>query len=380
MSTDVRTTAAEKLRASSHVPRALVGFDGFIDTMADVVEQRLSSRPDDYRAIPTIAKLAERIASVAGVSTNLEVRTRSVAAGGNGPYMAGAMARLGCVVQCIGALGEPEIDPVYEDLAARCERVWSIANAARTDALEFGDGKIMLNHPDAIDEVSWDRVIERVGLETLIEACQSSDVIATVNWTNLCGLPGIWKGLREQVFPKLANAPLLFVDLADPGRRTDADVSSLLDDLRSLQKAAPVTLGLNLVECERLSRIAGIPTRDGAAARNVSPEHFAHAAAALRECLGLSRVVVHNRIGSGAACDDQLAWLPSRLIDRPVITTGAGDHFNGGFAMAIARGLDLGSCLAVAGATATLYVERGSGPDEAAVLAELERQDAVQGD
>jgi sugar/nucleoside kinase (ribokinase family) len=371
MSKVVRTTAAEQLRASTHVPRALVGFDGFIDTMADVVEQRFSSRPDHYRAIPTIAKLAERIASVAGVSTNLEVRTRSVAAGGNGPYMAGAMARLGCVVRCIGALGEPQIDPVYADLASRCERVWSIAHAARTDALEFSDGKIMLNHPDAIDDVSWDRVIKRVGLQTLIETCQHSDVIATVNWTNLGGLPSIWKGLREQVFPRLSSSPVLFVDLADPGRRTDDDVSGLLDDLQNLQKAATVTLGLNLVECERLSRIAGLPALKGSVSRPGEAEDFAQAAATLRESLGLSRVIVHNRVGCGAADADQLAWLLSRLIDRPVITTGAGDHFNGGFAMALARGLDLGSSLAVANATATIYVEEGSGPNANAVLREL---------
>ena len=73
--------AAEQIRSAKRTPRAVVGFDGYIDTMVDVVDQRDSAQPKDYRRILTIEALAKRIAAAAGLSTNLEIRTRSIGPG-----------------------------------------------------------------------------------------------------------------------------------------------------------------------------------------------------------------------------------------------------------------------------------------------------------
>ncbi len=95
----------------------MLGFDGFVDSIIDVV----SKREDMTRYLPfeTIEAFGERIAAAAGHSTNFEFVVKQRKLGGNGPIMANAMAAAGFAVTYLGALGEPEIDPVFRELAER---------------------------------------------------------------------------------------------------------------------------------------------------------------------------------------------------------------------------------------------------------------------
>src|SRR5690606_1424377 len=132
---------SETLLASHPTQRGLIGFDGFVDEIIDVVATRTS--PDHYERIPTIAELARRIGDAAGLSTNLEMVPTQVKLGGNGPIMANALTSMGMAVTYIGCLGYPEIHPVFAELAEKCD-VISVAEPGHTDALEFADGKVML--------------------------------------------------------------------------------------------------------------------------------------------------------------------------------------------------------------------------------------------
>ncbi len=93
--------------------------------------------------LPTIAKLADRLAAAAGKSTNIELVNQITKLGGNGPIMANALASFGLQVTYLGMLGYPKLHPVFGPFAQRAE-VHSIAEPGHTDALEFEDGKIML--------------------------------------------------------------------------------------------------------------------------------------------------------------------------------------------------------------------------------------------
>src|SRR5690606_10680155 len=92
-------------RLGGEKPRALIGFDGFVDEIIDVVATRHS--PTSYQRFATISQLAKRIADAAGLSTNLELVTTQVKLGGNGPIMANALAGLGVDVTYIGSVGDP---------------------------------------------------------------------------------------------------------------------------------------------------------------------------------------------------------------------------------------------------------------------------------
>jgi sugar/nucleoside kinase (ribokinase family) len=50
------------------------------------------------------------------------------------------------------------------------------------------------------------------------------------------------------------------------------------------------------------------------------------------------------------------------MVAKPRLSTGAGDHFNAGFALAQAAGLPLEECLAVGTATSGAYVRDAESP------------------
>ena len=49
--------------------------------------------------------------------------------------------------------------------AAKKTHVVSIGQPAHTDALEFEDGKLMLGKLSPLGEVTWDNLINRVGIQ-----------------------------------------------------------------------------------------------------------------------------------------------------------------------------------------------------------------------
>ena len=58
-----------------------------------------------------------------------------------------------------------------------------------------------------------------------MEMAEGARLIGLLNWTMLPGMMGIWKGFLEEIFPKLSVGPrTLFVDLADPQKRTAEDL------------------------------------------------------------------------------------------------------------------------------------------------------------
>ena len=60
--------------------------------------------------------------------------------------------------------------------------------------------------------------------------------------------------------------------------------------------------------------------------------------------------------------------MPGPFTAEPRLTTGAGDHFNAGFATGQLLGLDAEGCLTLGVATSGHYVRTGESPD----LAQLE--------
>ena len=104
--------------------KAFVGLDGFVDEIVHVVDKREDT--NTFHRIPTIAAYADRIAEAAGKSTNIELVTQRIKLGGNGPIMANALAALSVGVSYVGALGFPNLHPVFQPLADKSD-VFSIA-------------------------------------------------------------------------------------------------------------------------------------------------------------------------------------------------------------------------------------------------------------
>jgi sugar/nucleoside kinase (ribokinase family) len=352
---------------------ALVGFDGFIDSIIEVVDQRHDMTPRGYQRISSIEHFALRVGAAAGKSTNIELVVKEDRFGGNGPLMAGALGRLGAPVTYVGAVGHEDnpsaLHPLYEELANRCREVIPVAPPAHTDALEFDDGKVMLGKPANVQSVTWPMLVRTIGLPKIRDLAEKSILIAIVNWVMMGGVEGIWEGLCTDVLPQLTNRAgrRVFIDLSDPAKRTDADILRAVGSLRKINALIPLTLGLNLSEAERMAKAMGVPAFEERGMHTFSAI-IESAARALREKLQLDCVVIHPREGAAAATGAASAWFEGPFTATPKLSTGAGDHFNGGFAFAQVHGLPLDQCLAVGCAVSGAYVRDALSPDLARLL------------
>jgi hypothetical protein len=270
--------------------------------------------------------------------------------------MANALASLGVTVTYIGNLGFPTIDPVFQPLAERAT-VISIGEPGHTDALEFDDGKLMLGKHQTLQEVNWDNLVGRVGRERLKELMSGSQLIAMVNWTMLPHMSRIWAKMLDEVIPNPErHKRRLFIDLADPEKRTHHDILDALKLLQRFQDQVDVILGLNLKESLEIADVLGLPGR-------TDPEAaIEDNARAIRQELGLACVVIHPRRGAAAAIEGESTSFAGPFVQQPKISTGAGDHFNAGFCLGRVLGFGLPESLCAGVATSGYYVRTAHSP------------------
>lgn len=341
----------------------VIGFDGFVDTIAHPVAQR-HGRGEDFDRIRTINAFAERIAAAAGKSANIEMYPMMEKIGGNGPIMANALLSAGFPVRYIGALGKPDIHPVFKDFAARTGAV-SLTRPGMTTAAEFLDGKLMFGNMSALEEVTLDAVFEAIGEAAFRELAQHADLMAIVNWTMLPQLSGLMLGLLEKVYPKLPANPErhFFFDLADPAKRSEKDLGEAIELISRFEAFGKVTLGLNYSEAQQISRLLGLTPGERDA------DSLKQMAAAIRAKLALDCVLIHPTESAVCATAQEVFFTEGPLCEKPLITTGAGDHFNAGYMTGRLLGLSPAACLTAAVGCSGSYVRTGKSPS----LAELTR-------
>ncbi|HHT73173.1 MAG TPA: hypothetical protein GX008_05615 [Firmicutes bacterium] len=335
---------------------AVIGFDGFVDTIIEVVDKRHSFA--DYTRIQTIAEFGARISRAAGLSTNIEFVPKGQKLGGNGPIMANAMLSLGVKISYIGALGKPTINPVFQSLADGCEQVVSLAAPGLTDAVEFNDGKVMLGKITSLNEVTWEALVDALGENRIKELFTNSDLVATVNWTMMPYMNDIWENLL-QVLPASDSPtrPILFVDLADPEKRKAEDIREAMELIGKFNSIYRVALGLNRKEATEVAEVLGLEL--SAPAAEVSLEEITRA---LAEALNIWCLMVHPTNAAAAVIDGEYAYTVGPYTSKPRLTTGAGDNFNAGFCMGLLLGLTLEQSVMLGTATSGFYVRNMHSP------------------
>jgi sugar/nucleoside kinase (ribokinase family) len=348
--------AAELLNAVSKVSqmKAFIGLDGFVDEILHVVDKR--ENVDKYTRLPTIGQLAERLAGAAGRSTNIELVSQLTKLGGNGPIMGNALASIGLKVTYLGILGYPNLHPVFADFAKRAE-VHSIAEPGYTDALEFEDGKIMLGKHQSLKQMNWENIKSRFGKEKFASYFGSADLVGFVNWTMLTNMSDIWDAVLSEVCPSMTGPRrMLFIDLADPEKRTKEDISRALRLITAFQKHFDVILGLNEKESEEIGKNLGLNTKDH------SPEGLQRLCKEIHDLVKVNTLVVHPTSYALASGPDGVALVEGPFTPKPKITTGAGDHFNSGFCLGKLLRLSTQHCLLTGVSTSGFYVRTAQSP------------------
>ncbi|MDD3712284.1 MAG: hypothetical protein PHZ28_02175 [Candidatus Izemoplasmatales bacterium] len=340
--------------------KLLIGFDGFVDEIIHVVDKRIDS--DNFKRIETIEDLAKRIQKASGLSTNIELVPVVKKIGGNGPIMCNAMASSGAAITYVGALGYPTLNDVFHTLADKV-KIYTIENPGHSDALEFNDGKLILGKMSSLTNVTYEQLIAVVGEDNLKEMISDTDMFATVNWSMLPNMTDLWKKLLDRIvtkLPKKNHRPFMFIDLADPEKRENVEIIEALNLLKEFNSYFRVILGLNKKEAYDVANVLDL--FDDASLKNmqVSLEDLNQA---LYRYLDVHAVVIHPVDRSCCVVEDVFYEELGPYVEKPKLTTGAGDNFNAGFMLGMLLDLKPDQALLTGMSTSGYYVRNAKSPE-----------------
>ena len=180
----------------------------------------------------------------------------------------------------------------------------------------------------------------------------------------LPAMNSIWRQLIDHILPEQAarhaGRRLVFIDLADPEKRTADDLREALRLCSGFQQHADVILGLNLKEAVQVANALQIdPTNDPEAA-------IESLARAIHERLRLHTVVIHPRRSAAACTYDGKELRSARFVGpfvaQPKLSTGAGDLFNAGFCLGRMASLPVEQALAAGVGASGYYVRNAASP------------------
>lgn len=338
-------------------PSGICGFDGFIDTFIQMESPQ------------SMAEFGPKVAAAAGIAASYTVQHKGDKFGGNGPLLTAALHDLhaGRIdLHYIGALGDPEVLPIYEEaLGAKTKQLYTLAEPAHSDCLEFTDGKVMLGDLRTCHDITWERLLERVGMEAVDAMLQSADFIGAVNWGKLPRVGSIWKELaaRHKALGLRRKELLFFMDLAEFEQRPEKDRKELIELVAELTDHCITMLSLNLKEAWQLAESFG-----GSFHGQKSPEEVTELAGFLHANIEADRIIIHPNSGAACATAGGLVYVPGPYCRQPLISTGAGDNFGAGCIAGALMGLDEAGSLLLGNCTSGYFVRSGKTPSFAGIV------------
>ncbi len=340
--------------------KMLVGFDGFVDEIIHVVDKRMDSQ--NFTRVDTIESLANRIEKASGLSTNIELVPVAKKIGGNGPIMCNALSKHKSKITYIGALGYPTIDDVFR-VMEKDVTLYTVAVNGHTDALEFDDGKLLLGKMASLADVTYENLLKVFGKEKLVELLGDVDLFSCVNWSMLPHMTDLWKKLIDEILPEIQtkeNKPFMFVDIADPEKRENEEITEALTLLKGFKSHFKVVLGLNKKEAYDVADVLELFDSESLKHMQVSLEDLNQE---LYDFLGIDCVVIHPVDRSCCVVGKQYYTEDGPYIAKPKLSTGAGDNFNAGFALGLLLGLNPDEALLTGMSTSGFYVRNARSPE-----------------
>lgn len=335
-------------RGVSESAKCFIGFDGYIDELFSVVQKRVT--PDEFIRYDKIEDFGRRILWASGKSADIEICPCKAQIGGNAPILANALASLDYDTVCVGQMdNDNNINPFCR-MHPGCRRI-STGKASKTIALEFTDGKIMLGNLQG-NHIGWEDIKCRAGAEHIYHLVKESALIGVVNWGGMYRMNDILKGMLYEILlpqkEKEGREKDIFIDLADPSARSEEDIKELFRLISVISSGFKVTLGMNENEARKIgSRFC----REGS--------HMEEMGEKIRARLGIYQLVVHTNHKGYGFREGIVEEFSGMYVEKPIQTTGAGDHFNAGFCMGMLENRSLYESLLLGQAMASYYISKG---------------------
>lgn len=341
-----------------------IGIDGFVDDVWQL-------KKDTGLPFEKISDYAHALLArgSGGMSFGSVQKRRSY--GGFAANTGKAAGRLGGELTLIGMFGTDEYDPVFQEFSAY--NSISLGEPHISLIYEFQDGKIMIGANRGgkpRPELSWDFLVSTMGAEGLKKAYEHADIVGF-------GYLGRVKYFEEMVtnlidnFLAEGNCKRMFFDFANIQGRSKEEITGVLKTLSVLNKRMPMTLSLNEHEGKILFSFLNKDFNWETPQKGVEAD-MEH----VHKETGLDELLIHTPFFAiGASATEGVQIVRQRNAEETVITTGAGDNFNGGYISAcVQQGvLNLRERLFTANAVTGSYIRNGVSPDKEALKVEMEK-------
>jgi len=271
-----------------------------------------------------------------------------------------AVSRLGVETAMLGMFGKNRIDSVFGEFTESSNLV-SVGEPAISQIYEFPDGKIMLPYIQEIMGFNWHSLTEAIDADALKAMFMDADIIALGYWSLLPAFDDVVAQVCGR-FLNTTKQQRMFFDLADIRKRDRTSLEETLKKLAVLNQKIPMTLSLNEHEAALLFSYYGQTFTQDAQQANAQTE-------SVRNAIGLDELVVHTpHFATSVSATEGYCTVTQHYCENPVITTGAGDNFNGGYLAALLKKLPMAERLTAANATTGFYVSHGYSPSKTEML------------
>jgi hypothetical protein len=341
----------QKLKSNpGHPGKGLIGFDGFVDTMIR------------FENPASMADFGPKVAKAAGIATSAEVKRLGQKYGGNGPLLTVALSNLfrnNIHLDYIGALGKDSILPIFKNaLEGKVHQLYSFADPSTSDCLEFTDGKVMLSDLHNCSTVTWEQMVEVMGMELIQTLVSQADFVVAVNWGKVIHAGKLWIKMAELIKTLKPKYKITYyMDLAEFEPRSETDKASLTPMFKTISEVCHTIISLNLKEGWQLAERFGGQFYD-----QKDPAQVVACAEYILHKSGLDEVIIHPNSGAAMCNKENSTYVVGPFCSDPLISTGAGDHFGSGALAGHLMGFDQFECMLLGGCTSGYFVRTGISP------------------
>lgn len=347
--------------------KVMIGIDGFVDKIVRVVKSNDSD--NNYTFFPSIGEFGQFIDSKAGMSCGIQICERFTKLGGNAPIMASALCSVGLNVNCVGALGYPVVDDIFNGIGENCT-IYTVGNPGYTTALEFEDGKVMLSQYDSLNSMDWSTFKNILGIDQMKDFFYESNIVGLVNWNAIPNFNRIMRGILDDILIKSSvdKDKFVFFDTCDISKRSREDALDFIKLVKEFNIYRKAIVGLNANEAILFYKVV-FPNKEIPDIKTIGDELYKE--------LGCDILVVHTLLNALAWCEDKFADVESLYVRKPKLSTGGGDNFNAGLCFGFMMGMGLESALYTANATSGSYVRNAKSPSYEQLIETLKQWDSI---
>jgi len=393
--------------------------DGFVDEVWEIVASRTDL--SNYTLYSKMNQFAQRISRSGSGGVGLELLAKRRAFGGFTPNIGYAAARLGVKASLIGAYGKDCFDPLFEEVNELCD-MYSLDDPAVTHVFEFDDGKLLMSHLGNVQNITWQQIVDTLGIDKIKSLLAESDIIGVGYWSLVPAFDEILVQVCSLI-PQDGKKRRFFFDFADFQKK---DVSSLNQSLALLKKynpLFPMTLSVNEHEAAALfaqydktldetdsikentefvrqqigkadlikENTEFVRQQIGKADLIKEDTEFVRQQIGkadlikentefvrqqigkadlikentefVRQHIGFDELIIHTPYYAvGTASTEAPSFAASVFVEKPLRSAGAGDTFNGGYLAASLAGLKMKDRLQIANAAVGYFLRTATFP------------------